>query len=1032
MPYRVAVRRPVGTLMLCSGLVFFGLFAAVNLPLDFLPSISMPTLVVSAAYPGASSEEVRQLVTIPLEDSFASLKGVRSLRSVSRRGVSTLTIDFQWGTDMTLAGVEAREIIDASYPLLPQDTERPQVLPVDPNAQPVLVVGVRAQDGSLETARMLADREVKTSLQQVEGVGSVILVGGSENEVQVQASQPRLLAAGLSIDDLASFLGGASLDLPAGSFTEGTSEFLVRTNGRAGGLEELAALRVPLRNGGSVRVGDLSSVSWQPKERMSLFMNRAVECIGLVVRGRGGESPVRLSERLRREIDRLSTAYDGSIELSVVEDSSSPILQSIQGLVAAGMIGAAAAFLVMLIFLRRLRLAAILITAVPSSVLFCLLLLWATGRTINVMSLGGIALSVGMLVDDGVVVLENLQRRVSRAKEGTLPQVIIAATSEVAGSILGSTLTTLIVFFPVLFLPGLIGALYTDLALAVIYCLFASLVVSVTLIPVLFLITSPRRAPEAGTTQGGGLERGYRGMLARALRRPAIVAGALSAIACATVPLALGTRLELVAPYDSGSISVRVVAPPSTSMAQLRRIQEEASRTMLAQPRVQSVWSRAGGENNDTFYLADPDASRETISFSVRTRPGRRPDSGPVVEALRRALVIDGAEVTVELPRSSLAQLLGLRSSGPALSALGATPQKALARAREIERTLRAAQPTADIRVAEAPRVSEIRYTPNRETLARAGIALSTVARSTWEGLEGTVATRLSTGGRDYDVRVLLARPDRSGLQSLAGIAVRSSNGAVVDTGELVRIDEGSSPSVLVRENRQDVSVVEIGASNPTPALRQAMKEMEKSTDVTDATRTIFSQHASEILLILGIALVLLYLLLGAQFESFTQPLIILVAVPLAVTGVLGALLATEQSLNLGSGLGILVLFGTVVKTSIILFANYRRRIDAGAAPSLAIYLGTSERLRPILISALATVVGLLPIAVNWDGLSTEDGIAIAVIGGLLVSTILTLFVVPLLTWRYYLRRLPRGAAATGAGSPARGPWASRRRRPFC
>ncbi len=197
MPYRLAARRPVGTLMVYVGLLFFGIFASANLPLDFLPAISMPTLVVSASYPGASSQEVRQLVTIPLEDAFASMKGIRSMRSISRRGVATLTLDFQWGANMTIAGVEAREIIDTTFPLLPQEAERPQVLPVDPNAQPVLILGVRSKDGNLGTARMLADREIKTSLQQVEGVGSVTLVGGSEDEVHVQVDQSRMLAAGL-------------------------------------------------------------------------------------------------------------------------------------------------------------------------------------------------------------------------------------------------------------------------------------------------------------------------------------------------------------------------------------------------------------------------------------------------------------------------------------------------------------------------------------------------------------------------------------------------------------------------------------------------------------------------------------------------------------------------------------------------------------------------------------------------------------------------------------------------------------------
>jgi multidrug efflux pump subunit AcrB len=1007
VPYRFAVRRPVGTLLLYVGLLFFGLFASANLPLDFLPAISMPTLVVSASYPGASSEEVRQLVTIPLEDAFASIKGIRAMRSISRRGMATLTLDFQWGANISIAGVEAREIIDTTFPLLPQDAERPQVLPVDPNAQPVLILGVRSRDGRLGTARTLADREIKTALQQVEGVGSVTLVGGSENEVQVQVDQTRLLAAGLTIDDVASFLAGANVDLPAGSFIEGNSEFLVRTNGRVTTPEELSDLRIPMQGGAGIRIRDFADVAWRPKEQVSLFTSNAMEFVGLVVRGRSGESPVRLSQRLQAEIKRVSLAYGSSLDIEIMEDSAKTIVHSISGLVTAGCVGGGAAFIVMFLFLRRLRPSAILITSVPCSVLFCLLLLWITGRTINVMSLGGIALSVGMLVDDGVVVLENLQRRISGVAEGSLKDMIVCATSEVAGSILGSTLTTIVVFVPVIFLPGLIGALYADLSLAVIFSLFASLVVSVTLIPVLFLITYPRRPDWTGehALRSGLMERGYRRMLAVVLRRPFIVGLTLLGVLLVTIPLVPATRMELIAPYDSGTIAVRIVAAPSTSMEQLKRIALSASARILSVPNVSSVWSRTGGENDDTFYLADPETSRETITMSVQTRYGRRPDSLPIVAALREALTIAQADVSVALPRSSLAQLFGLRGAGNELSSLGRTPREARSQAEQIVQELREADPSAAVHVAEAAPVEELHYTPNRESLSRSGVTVATVAQSTWEGLEGAISTKLSAGGREYDVRILLSKGDRSDRESLAALRVRTSPGAFVETGQIVQIEEGTSPSALVRENRQDVSVVRIEQRVSSAKLDEAIARAAAATNVVDTAQSIFSEHAAEIFLVLAIALLLLYLLLGAQFESFVQPLIILVAVPLATTGVLCALILTGQSLNLSSGLGVLVLFGTVVKTSIILFANYRRRMDAGAHSSFAVYTGTSERLRPILISTLATIAGLLPIAVNLNGLSTEDGIAIAIIGGLVVSTALTLFVVPLITWRYYKAR---------------------------
>ena len=625
-------------------------------------------------------------------------------------------------------------------------------------------------------------------------------------------ASPGLLSAGLSIDAIASFLASSNIDLPAGTFTEGNSEYLVRTNGRVSTPEDLGDLRIPLRNGGGMPLKDLANVAWRPKEQLSLFMTDAREFVGLIVRPRGGESPVRLSGPLRAEVNRLSIAYGKSLEVTIVEDSAQTILQSIRGLVFSGLVGGGAAFLVMFLFLRRLRPSAILISSVPSSVLFCLILLWVTGRSINVMSLGGIALSIGMLVDDGVVVLENLQRRLSGTMEGSLSEKIIEATAEVAGSILGSTLTTMIVFVPVLFLPGLIGAVYMDLALAVIFSLFASFVVSITLIPVLFLLTYPRRPQWASeqALRASPLEKGYRRTLVLVLRRSLVVCAVIVGIAIATVPLVPATRLELIAPYDSGAIAVRIAAAPSTSMEQLKRIALSASRTALAIPHVASVWCRAGGENDDTFYLADPDTSRETIVMTIQTSYGRRPETLPVLDSVRKALVIAGAEVTVGLPQSSLAQILGLRGTGRELSAVGSTPAEARARATQAVRALRTAQPSAQVGMDAAAPVAELRYSPRRENLARSGVTLATVAQTTWEGLEGAVATKLTSGGRAYDVRILLSPDDRSDRKDLAALRMMTPSGGVVEASEVVEISEGSSPFALVRENRQDECIIRI------------------------------------------------------------------------------------------------------------------------------------------------------------------------------------------------------------------------------
>lgn len=1005
MPVRFAVRRPVATLMLYAGLVFFGLLAAGNLPVDFLPSVTVPTLVVSAGYTGASPEEVRQLVTIPLEDAFASLKGIQSIRSVSRRGTSTITLDFHWGTAMAFAGVQTREIIDTTFPLLPQAADRPQVLPIDPGSQPVMIIGVRSVDGDLQSARQIADRELRSALQRVEGAGSVILVGGSDREVWVEADQSRMLATGLTLDGVASFLASENVDLPAGSFTGGHTEYLVRTNGRVSSPASLAALRVPLRNGGGVEIGDFARVSWHAKEPVSLFMVDGKESVGIVVRGRPGESPVELSKRIRAELFRLSSDYRGNVEIGVVEDASETIVQSINGMLSSALLGGGGAFLVMLIFLRRLRPALILIASVPASVLFCLVLLWFTGRSINMMSLGGIALSIGMLVDDGVVVLENLERRLAVRPTGSLREAVVGAGSEVFSSILGSTLTTMVVFVPVIFLPGLIGALYADLALSVVYCLFASLIVSITLVPVLFLLTYPANPTWRGerALRASLLERGYRRSLAVGLRRPYLVIAAVGLAAAGTVALFPAVRLTFVAPYDDGRIRITIVAAPSTSMTELKRIAESVSRRILRFGEIKSVWGRAGGESDDIFSLADAALNRHTLAMTVETKYVRKPDSMPIVEALRRSIGVDNASLAVSLPASAIARLLGIQLGGDHFVVPGATPDGARAKAEALLGKIRRVLPRAEARITQTSRVPEIHLEPRRDLLARTGLSLSSVARTVFEGLHGAVPTKIVADGHDYDVRVILSESARSSVEALSSVRVRATSGELVRTGEVVKVSRAASAAMLLRRDREDAVTISVRVAGNHDGTLGDLIELERTKDgVVDETRTVFDRHRGDIFIVLGVALLLLYLLLGAQFESFVQPLIILISVPLAAVGVFGALVVSGHSLDLSSGLGGLVLLGTTVKVSIILFANFRRRIDSGAPAVFALYSGTSERLRPILISSLATVVALLPAALNLNGLSTEDGIAITVIGGLVVSAGLTLYVVPLLALAYY------------------------------
>jgi len=442
----LAVKRPITTLMFFLGIVIFGMIGASDLNLEFLPKIEVPRMVVSASYPGLPPTEMKELMTLPIEDALSSLKGIKSIMSVSREGLSTLELEFHWGTDMQMAAVETREAIDLVFTTLPTDAKKPVVLPINPGEEPVLWIGVFPRQGDITLARRLAERELKTRLQRVEGVGSIVVIGGTTQEMQVLVDHEKCAGRGLTIEALAQVLSRSNFDFPAGSFTECETEFLVKSEGRVANAEELGELFVGKNHQDQViKLKEVAEVNLGQKEKTSFFQLDDKEGVALLVRRKAGESPLRLSENVKRELKNLELSYGKDLELIVARDTSGVVATAINNLFIAALLGASIAFFVLLYFLRRFTTSIILITSVPISVLASLLLIRITGGSLNTMSLGGLALGIGMLVDNSVVVLENLQRKAVPPLFCTTDKVI-SATEEMAGSTFGSTITSLVVF----------------------------------------------------------------------------------------------------------------------------------------------------------------------------------------------------------------------------------------------------------------------------------------------------------------------------------------------------------------------------------------------------------------------------------------------------------------------------------------------------------------------------------------------------------------------------------------------------------
>ncbi len=1000
--------------MVYLGLAIFGFIAALDLNLEFLPDISVPRLIVSASYPGLPPTEVRELITIPLEDALSSIKSLKNLSSVSRDGASTIELEFHWGADMMFAAVEAREIINLAFANLPSDINKPVVLPINPGDDPVLRIGVFPRSGDLALAGRLAGREVKTRLQQVDGVGSVTVTGGIRDEIQVLVDQSKAAARGVGIEHITKALADSNLDYPAGTLTEGAVEYLVRSQGKVEDAESLGRLFV---TGGNTearfRLEEIADIRPGEKEKKSLFQMNGREGIGLIIRRKGKASPVKLSRDIRECLKELRMSYGRDLEFIIVKDSSSLIENSIRNLVFSALLGAVIAFIVLLVFTGKLSQSAILVASIPFSILSALLLLRLAGRSLNIMSLGGLALGVGMLVDNSVVVLENLSRNINSGS-GDIRCLTVTYTEEMAVSTFGATLTSLVVFLPIIFLPGILGALFKDLALSVAFSLGASYIISITLVPVLFMLSLRKKRRPVGERENRQkksilyIERLYRSLFRRSLRRPLLVALLLLTVTGFGIFALFHLKTEFMPAIDSGEIRITVTAPPGTSMGNIAMIGSGLARQIQMIDDVALTHSKAGGEEDDFYYLADPEDSGNLLHMVIQLKNLDRFGRGrmsvfEIQKILLDKLTVEGSTLNISLPEDILSPILRTGTQAPVLKIYGSSQDEALSRAAYVKGYIEDLS-TADVNIVPSGRKPEIVVTPDRPAIARSGVSVLDMAQSIRAALEGTYPTRLTVGGRDVDVRVRLREEDRANLDQIRSLNILAPNGDILTLSDLAHVEIKYGLPSLIRRDRRDTALLRITRQDgQSGRLSDILSHITGSYSFAESRAgSILRQNLPRILLTFSLSLVLLYLVLGAQFQSFLLPLLLMASIPLSFSGVLLALFISGRSINLSSSLGVLVLLGITVNNSIVLFETYKRRIQKSGNVMSAIYRGSSQRLKPILMTMLTTTTALLPIAVDPSGTSTQSGMAAAIIGGLLLSTMLTLFTTPLIFSAYY------------------------------
>jgi HAE1 family hydrophobic/amphiphilic exporter-1 len=1025
---RLSIRRPVATAMLYLMLVVIGAVSLRSLPVDLLPRVEFTELTVRVRYPNVGPHEIEEIITDPVENAVAGLPNLERVTSRSAEGWSRVRLEFARGTNIDEAANDLRAALDRLRDELPVEAEPPELLKLDLDAVEVVSLAATSTR-DLEQLTLLLERDLARRFEQIPGVGALELRGAIRRQVRVELHRDRLRAAGLSALDVHEALARENPTVPGGNVRSGLSDLYVRPRGEYRSLDEIARTVVRSVDGLPVRVQDVAEVRDDYEDVTNLIEINGLPSVGLGIQKQSGANTVAVAEAIRREVEAVNAERD-DVHLTVVSDQSEFIRQSISSVESSAVWGSLLAVAVLYLFLRSRSSTAIIAFSIPISVIATFALLYFGGMTLNQMTFGGLALGVGMIVDNAIVVLESIVRK--REEEKAAPaEAARTGTGDVAGAIVASTLTTCVVFIPVVFARTTSGALFQSLALVVVFSLACSLFVALTLVPMLATrFMALGRGKKADSSPGllTRLEAGYVARLRSALAHPRrVYLGTASLLLLALLLWPL-IPVELAPQTDADEIDVDVEMGQGTSMAVVRSYLDELEarvREVLPPDMVRFVSTEVRGGNAEVELTLVPPDQRSLTSAALADHireavDGRIPGAEVRVRAqpglwiLRRVFSSGGGEEAVELE---------LRGHD-----LG----RADALAAEIRRRMERVDGITDVRVSRREGQPEERLHFDRERLAQLGISVREAARVVQANLGGLEAGRFREEGEEYPIVVRLRPEDRLTRQDLRNVSLRTPDGTTVPLAAVVASERGRVPTEIDRVDGQRVTYVTAGLESGA-ALGDAIAAVQRSLAglaLPDGYSIRFGGEFEEQLLArrdfavaIVMALLLIYMLMAAQFERFLDPLVVMLSVPVSLVGVVPALLLTGTTLNIQSVMGLVMLVGIVVNNAIVLVdaVNLLRRDHRMGAAEAVVEAGRL-RLRPILMTTTTTVLGLLPMALGIGaGAEIQAPLARVVIGGLTVSTLVTLVLIPT-AYVSTSGLLARARAARWPGRPAAEP----------
>ena len=1026
-----SVKRGVTATMLALIIVVVGVISYTRLGLDLMPDITYPVVFVTVSYPGASPEDVEELVTRPIEEQVVTVKNVKDVESSSQEGISVLFVGLEWGTNIGIATQDIRDRIDVIKDFLPEDIGKPMVFKFDPTMMPIMVFGVTSSaERDLVSLRRAVEDVVKERLERLAGVASAMVMGGLEREVLVEVDKKKLNAHGITLPEIIARLRAENYSLPGGHLRDGYKEYILRTSGEFKNIRDIDSLLISFRANAPIYLRDLATVRETTKDVSSIVKTNKRDSVVLLIYREAGANTVVVSEKVRKELKQIQQNLPADIELHTLVDISDFINRITSATVSNAITGGIFAIIVLYFFLWNWRPTFTIALSIPFSILATFIALYFWGQTLNFVTMIGIALGVGMLVDNSIVVIENIYRRFTEVGEDRI-QASINGASEVGMAITASTLTTLIVFLPLIFATGVTAMLFEGLGIAVSSALLASLFISLTIVP---LITSRFLSRETKSTTGKEkkvilpLRSIYRVGLEWALKNKfKTMSVVFSILTLCIIGAIFFAGREFFPEVDSNMVSVRISMPTGTVLEETERVTKIVEESLLKEKYVKTVLTQAGlgirGEHEIIFGdVAGP--CRSELFVRIYDSEYRKDRAQDIIDRVNRRLP-NFENVTIEFLPMGKAMMMGggmaekpidIKIFGTDLNILETTAEQVKNKIKNIDGitnvslSLEKAKPELAIRI-------------NREKLNRLGLNSYHVAQTIQAAIKGKVATRAHWAGEEFDVRVQLSKKYRDTTEDIKKINLQvppdvhpdrgninvarsrmTSNAKLISLDEVADIKYETGPVKISRENQR--RVISVNADVIGRNIGRVIDDIKKETgrmllpdgyfiDLGGEAERI-KETFRDVAFILLLAIILIYMVMAAVFESFVHPFVIMFTVPFSIIGVLLGLLISGKAISLPAGMGMLILSGVIVNNGVVLVDYINRLRAKGKEKYEAVIEACMTRLRPIMMTAITTILAMIPMLLSrGEGYEVRSTVAIVIISGLAIGTLLTLIVLP-------------------------------------